>query len=400
MSRTASNAGSFLYLASKPGGGSAVGVRRARSERALADELRRERQVLKRTWRLPGGSGDAGEFGLADQEALNAQLSNLLSRGVPLVDALDVAATVVSAKARPRVERMRDLVSSGRSYAEACTDTGAFDEVAIAVYRAGEKTGDLAGSASQLGDNAARIRAVAGKAVTMMIYPAIVLGIALFAVLALLTVIVPMIGGAMVDAGVELPAVTRVVLGVGLFLRGNVLVILAGLGVLAVLAVAGRSAIVKGVFSVVRRLPGMKTVIRHQELARFFSVMAAMTRSGIPLTDALGVSAKAIGDPAMAADLGRMRARLIEGGVFRNLVEQVGTLPHATRRLLIAADQGGELDSAFASLASDHAGEVETRTSRLMAVLEPLLIVGLFLVIGVLILSVMLPMFSMTSQVL
>ncbi|MEM9372154.1 MAG: type II secretion system F family protein [Planctomycetota bacterium] len=400
MSRTASNAGSFFYVASKPGGGSAMGVRRARSERALADELRRERQVLKRTWRLPGGSGETGEFGLADQEALNAQLSNLLSRGVPLVDALDVASTVVSAKAKGRVERMRDLVSSGKSYAEACSETGAFDEVSIAVYRAGEKTGDLAGAAAQLGENASRVREVAGKAVTMMIYPAIVLGIALVAVLSLLMVIVPMIGGAMVEAGVELPAVTKIVLGIGLFLRNNVLLIIALFGVLAVLGVAARSGIARVAFGVVRRLPGMKTVVRHQELARFFSVMAAMTRSGIPLTDALGVSAKAIGDPAMATDLGRLRARLIEGGVFRNLVEQVGTLPHATRRLLVAADQGGELDSAFASLASDHASEVETRTSRLMALLEPLLIVALFVVIGALILSVMLPMFSMTSQVL
>lgn len=400
MSRTASNAGSFLYLASKPGGGSAVGVRRARSERALADELRRERQVLKRTWKIPGGSADTGHFGLADQEALNTQLSNLLSRGVPLVDALDVAATVVSAGAKPRVERMRYLVSSGKSYAEACTETGAFDEVSIAVYRAGEKTGDLAAAAAQLGENAGRIREVAGKAVTMMIYPAIVLVIAVFAVLALLVFVVPMIGGAMIDAGVELPLVTRIVHGAGMFIRGNILFILIAMAVLAVFLVAARSAFAAGALAVVRRLPGMKPVIKNQELARFFSVMGAMTSSGIPLTDALGVSSKAIGDAKMAADLGRLRARLIEGGVFRSLIEQVSTMPQATRRLLVAADQGGELDSAFESLAKDHAKEVETQTSRLMAILEPMLIVMLFMIIGSLILSVMFPMFSMTSQVL
>jgi type II secretory pathway component PulF len=400
MSRSATSSGSFLYVASKPGGGSAVGVRRARSARALADELRRDRQVLKRTWKLPGGAGDSGVFGLGDQEALNTQLSQLLSRGVPLVDALEVAATVVSSKSKDRVERMRDLVSSGKSFAEACSQTGAFDEVSIAVYRAGEKTGDLAGAAQQLGENAGRVREVAGKAVTMMIYPAIVLIIAMVAVLALLVFVVPMIGGAMVDAGVELPLITKIVLGVGLFIRGNILLILVALGALAIVGVGARTVVGSVLMAVVRRLPGMKMVIKHQELARFFSVMAAMTRSGIPLTDALGVSTKAIGDAKMATDLGRLRARLIEGGVFRNLIEQVGTMPQATRRLLIAADQGGELDSAFTSLAHDHAKEVDTRTSRLMAVLEPMLIVMLFFVIGSLILSVMFPMFSMTSQVL
>lgn len=400
MSRAATSAGSFLYLANKPGGGRTVGIRRARSERALADALRRERQVLQRTWKLPVSAGGAGYFSLADQEALNTQLSQLLSRGVPLVDALEVASTVVSGKAADRVLRMRDAVSSGKSFAEACEQVQAFDEVAIAVYRAGERTGDLAGSAGQLGENARRIRMVAGKAVTMMIYPAVVLTIAAAAVLVLLTVVVPMIGNAMISAGVDLPGFTKVVLGVGMFIRGNALILAALLAVGIVLAVAGRSVVAGVVMGVVRRLPGVKEVIKHQELARFFSVMGAMTRSGIPLADALAVSTKAIGDRAMARDLSRLRSRLIEGGVFRTLVEKVESLPQATRRLLIAADQGGELDTAFNALAQDHANEVDTRTGRLMAVLEPLLIVVLFVVIGTVIISVMLPMLTVTNQVM
>lgn len=400
MSRTASSSGSFLYLANKPGGGRAVGIRRARSERALAEALRHDRHVLRRTWKLPGASADAGYFNLNDQAALNTQLAQLLSRGVPLVDAMEVAATVVSARAGERVLRMRDAVASGKSFAEACVQAGAFDEVSVAVYRAGERTGDLAGAAAQLGENARRIRLVAGKAVTMLIYPMVVLSIAMAAVLMLLTVIVPMIGGAMADAGVELPAFTRLVLGLGLFLRGNALILLAVLGVLIVVLVAVRTAVKKVLMGVVRRLPGVRAVVRHQELARFFSVMGAMTRSGIPLADALAVSSRAIGDPTLAKDLTRMRTRLIEGGVFRTLVDRVESLPQATRRLLIAADQGGELESAFNALAKDHSDEVETRTERLMAVLEPLLIVVLFVIIGVVIVSVMLPMFSVTSNVM
>jgi type II secretory pathway component PulF len=400
MTRTATHAGSFLYLANKPGGGKSIGIRRARSERALAEALRRDRQVLRRTWKLPVSAGEGGYFNLNDQEALNTQLSQLLSRGVPLVDALEVASTVVGSKSADRVLRMRDAVASGKSFAEACELVQAFDEVSIAVYRAGERTGDLAGAAAQLGENASRIRLVAGKAVTMMIYPVVVLSIAMLAVLVLLTVVVPMIGGAMLSAGVELPTFTKIVLGLGLFLRGNAVVLLAVAAAAIVFGVAARSAIGAALMSVVRRLPGVKVVIKHQELARFFSVMGAMTRSGIPLADALAVSTRAIGDKAMARDLTRMRTRLIEGGVFRSLVEKVESLPQATRRLLIAADQGGELDSAFNALAKDHANEVDTRTGRLMAVLEPLLIVVLFLVIGTVIIAVMLPMLTVTNQVL
>lgn len=400
MSRAASNAGSFLYMAGKPGGGRTVGVRRARSERALAESLRRERQVLQRTWKLPVSAGEGGPLSSADQEAMNIQMAQLLSRGVPLVDALEVASTVVSTKGSDRILRMRELVSSGKSFAEACTQTGTFDEVSVAVYRAGERTGDLAGASGQLGENVRRVREVTSKAVTMMIYPAVVMTIAFGAVIMLVAGVVPMIGGAMIDAGVELPGFTKFIMAIGLFLRNQWLLVLAVMAVLFVVCLAARAVLFSVLMSIVRRLPGVKTVVKHQELARFFSVMAAMTRSGIPLTDALGVSAKAIGDPKMATDLARLRARLIEGGVFRTLIEKVGTLPQATRRLLIAADQGGELDSAFDSLADDHAKEVDTRTARLMAVLEPLMIVVLFAIIGVLIVSVMLPMFSVTSEVL
>lgn len=387
-------------MAGKPGGGRTVGVRRARSERALAESLRRERQVLQRTWKLPVSAGEGGPLSSADQEAMNIQMAQLLSRGVPLVDALEVASTVVSTKGSDRILRMRELVSSGKSFAEACTQTGTFDEVSVAVYRAGERTGDLAGASGQLGENVRRVREVTSKAVTMMIYPAVVMTIAFGAVIMLVAGVVPMIGGAMIDAGVELPGFTKFIMAIGLFLRNQWLLVLAVMAVLFVVCLAARAVLFSVLMSIVRRLPGVKTVVKHQELARFFSVMAAMTRSGIPLTDALGVSAKAIGDPKMATDLARLRARLIEGGVFRTLIEKVGTLPQATRRLLIAADQGGELDSAFDALADDHAKEVDTRTARLMAVLEPLMIVVLFAIIGVLIVSVMLPMFSVTSEVL
>lgn len=400
MTRAATSAGSFLYLATKPGGGRTVGLRRSRSQRALAESLRQDRQVLQRAWKLPVSAGEQGPFNLADQEAMNTQLSQLLSRGVPLIDALEVASTVVSPRTSERVLRMREMVASGRSFAEACAQAQAFDEVSIAVYKAGERTGDLAGAAAQLGENARRIRAVAGKAITMMIYPLVVLSIAMGAVIVLLTIVVPMIGGAMAEAGVELPAFTRIVLGLGLFLRGNAIILLALFAGVIVVGVAARSAVAGMLMSVVRRLPGVKTVVKHQELARFFSVMGAMTRSGIPLADALSVSSKAIGDPVLAKDLTRLRSRLIEGGVFRTLVEKVESLPNATRRLMIAADQGGELDSAFNSLAQDHANEVDTRTERLMAVLEPLLIVMLFMIIGVVIAAVMLPMFSVTSNVM
>jgi type II secretory pathway component PulF len=126
--------------------------------------------------------------------------------------------------------------------------------------------------------------------------------------------------------------------------------------------------------------------------------MAAMTRTGVPLADALGVANEAVGLPSLRKQLETLRTRLIEGGVLRVLIENVSELPLATRRLLIAAERAGDLETAFDGLASDMADEVDRRSARLLAALEPLLIVAMFVVIGSILLAIMIPIITMASR--
>mgnify|MGYP005840456397 CR=1 FL=1 len=400
MSRAASTSRSFFYVASTPKGGKAMGIKAARSERALAEQLRKEKQVLVRTWALPGWANSEHEMSLRDHAEFDAQIAQLVSRGVPLTEALEVAAGVVSKPNRERIERLRHIVAQGTSFADACKQVGSFDTVTIATYRAAEKTGDLAGACRSLSLSARRQLEVSGKAATLMIYPAIVLTLALAAALVMIIVVVPMIGNSLQTAGVTLPGITRFLLNIGNFLRANLIPFGLAVVVLIVLAVLFRGALAAIAVRITRSAPFVRDVVMEQELTRFFAVMSSMSRSGIPLGDALHVSSAAITHPKLNRDLQRMRLRLIEGGVFRNLIMQVQTLPEATRRLLVAADQGGDLDDAFNALAEDHAAAVEKKTARLMAALEPLLIVLLFLIVGTIIISIMLPMFSMAGGAL
>ena len=95
-----------------------------------------------------------------------------------------------------------------------------------------------------------------------------------------------------------------------------------------------------------------------------------------------------------------MRRGLVEGGSWRTLLERVTGLPLSTRRLLIAAEHSGDMDQAFDSLAADLADEVDTRSERLLAALEPGIIVVMFLFIGTLMLALMLPMLSLSRSLL
>src|SRR5438105_7810108 len=150
MSTLSHNAGSFVFVAARVGGGRSLGLRQAQSERALADVLRRERLLLLRSYRLPKWASKEKGLSLKDRAELNEQLAQLLSRGVPLVEALEVTASAVGGGARPIIERMREMVAAGSAFADACQKTGMFDRVTVAVYRGAERTGDLAGASKQL----------------------------------------------------------------------------------------------------------------------------------------------------------------------------------------------------------------------------------------------------------
>ncbi len=400
MSRLSGNARGYLYLAATAAGGRKVGLRSAASERSLAAGLRRERLVLLRTWPMPSWLATSkASLKLADQAALNEQLAQLLGRGVPLVEALEVAASVVADSARPVIESLREQVSGGVSFSEACVRSGQFDTVAAAVYRAAERTGDLAGSAHRLADAQKRQLALRGKAATVLLYPAIVLSISIVVTIILLTMIVPRIGQALVQMTDSLPWYTQVVIAAGDALREHWFVLSMVAGGVLIAAVLGRAVLMGLVWRVSRKLPLIGKLMLTQDTARFFAVMAAMSRAGVPLADALGTAVGTVGDARLGTQLETLRKRLIEGGVLRTLIEDVSALPLATRKLLVAADRAGDLDQAFDGLAEDLAVEVDRVSTRVLSALEPALIVGLFLLIGGIILSIMVPMMSLSQQI-
>ncbi|MCB9840314.1 MAG: type II secretion system F family protein [Phycisphaeraceae bacterium] len=387
----------FLFVAAKSTGGRTMGLRQARSQRALSESLRRDRQILLSAWTLPAWAASEARLGLKDQAELNQQLAQLLGRGVTLVETLEVVRSTVRAQAQDVVDRMREAVGSGASFSEACERTGVFDSVTIAVYRAAEKTGDLAGAAQQLATTAKRQLAVRGKAGTLMLYPAIVLTISILVSIGIIVGIVPKIGEALEGADITLPVFTKAIVAFGLFLRENALIALGVVGAGLVLMVIGRKRVGAALARFSRTVPVLKDVVLAQESARFFAVMAAMSRSGVPLSDGLGVAVEAIGIPSLRRELVDLRRRLMEGGQLRILIDRVKTLPLATRRLLIAAERSGDLESAFNSLAEDLSDEVDRKAERLLAVLEPLLIVIMFLLIGSLLMSIMIPLLTATQ---
>src|ERR1051326_7802338 len=124
MSTLSTSTASFFYVATRPGGGRSMGLRQANNERALAEALRREKLLLMRSFRLPKWATKEQGLKLKDRAALNEQLAQLLVRGVPLVEALEVTASAVGGASKPIIEKMREWVAAGSSFADARQKTG------------------------------------------------------------------------------------------------------------------------------------------------------------------------------------------------------------------------------------------------------------------------------------
>jgi len=389
----------YFYTANRPGGGTSLGFRNAKNRPQLAEQLRKDKLILRTSYAVPMASGKDRGLTLKDQAVLNEQLAQLLSRGVPLIEALEVVSQTVNAAARPRIDKLRDMVASGSSFSDAAGAAAGLDAVTCAIYRAAERTGDLSGAARQLSITARRTLQVAGRATTLLIYPAIVLSVSVVVALIMLIFIVPKLGEQLTSNNAKIPWYTQILVYTGNLLSENLVVFLIIVMVLGVIAFFARKQILNAVSSASRKLPLMSPLIMAQESARFFAVMAAMTRSGVPLADGLAVANQAVSHPTLKSQMERLRTRLVEGGVLRTLIEQVDALPLGTRKLLIAAERAGDLESAFNTLAGDMTEEVERRSARLLAILQPMLIIIMFAIIGSLLMAILVPILNMSGNV-
>lgn len=376
-----------------------LGLRAASDQTSLQDDLRREQLLLIKAWKLPLGASEQRTLPLSDEASLNEQLSILLSRGVTLVEALEVASSVVGPATQARVARLREFVAAGASFSEACAKVGGFDAVTVSVYRSAERSGDLSGSAKRLAVAARRRLAIKGKAVTVLIYPSVVFGFASIIFIGVLTFLVPMIATQIRQMKVKTNPYSQAVFDLGEWMNAHMALTFGAIAAVLVAAFFARRQLIDALLRGLSRFPAVSRLLVTVEMTRFFSVMAAMVKSGVPLADALATSVGVITSDSLRTQLQSLQRGLVEGGVWRTLVEKVAALPLSTRRLLVAAERAGDLDSAFDSLAEEMAHEVDTRSSRLLALLEPLAILLMFALIGPLLLAIAIPLLTFRSQV-
>ncbi len=326
-------------------------------------------------------------------------LVTLLAVGMPLDAAV---AHLAEAPARPRAERrmlaaVAVAVRQGRTLAEACTDhPGWFDPVDAAMLRAGQHSGQVPAALQALAADHHQAAGSQHRLIVAMTYPAILLVAALGVVAFISSTTLPRLLAMLREARVAEPVLSVVVMHLGTFLVewGVVLVpVLIAVGILS-----GRTLRRVDPTSAIGRWWCGTPIARALMRARVAEVAGTLSRlqaSGVPLTEALSVTAQAAGDPDLARVLDEAAAAVRRGDRLSASLATSSLLEPDFAQLLRLGEQSGDLAAVLARLAERYRAEARRSGERLAAVLEPVAVVIMAVLIGTVVMAAVLPLVAL-----
>lgn len=383
------------------------GVYDAQSEAALRRELEeRGLHVLSLRPRLGWALVSRGaRRSISRHEFLvfNQELATLLKAGMPLVQSLDILRSrLTNPLFKSVLDDVHEKVRGGTALSEAFQSHGElFPAVYTASLLAGERAGNLDAVLRRFVSYAKTVDTVRSKTISALIYPAILIGLALVLVSLIVIKVVPSFTDFYRSFDTELPLSTRVIVAVSDVVRANLAAIAlalaaAGAAFYAWVRRPGQGARFD---RLVLRLPLVGASVHKFATAQLARTLATLLGGGIPLVNALEIAARAAGNRHMRAELEVAAQRVREGqGLAATLLER-RTVPDVAIKMIEVGESTGALTEMLNSLADFYDEEIDTEVGRFVTVIEPALLVFMGIVIATIVLALYLPLFQLSSVV-
>ena len=332
----------------------------------------------------------------------NQELATLLKAGMPLVQSLDLLKRRVTSPAfKAILEDVHEHVRSGTALSDAFdAHRDVFPRVYVASLLAGERSGNLDGVRRRYVEYTKIIATVKRKTVSALVYPAILISLALVLVTIIVLKVVPAFSDFYSSFGAsELPLVTRIIMRISDFVRTQFLFLIVGI-VTSIVLIAGwvRQPGQKARFDrVLLNLPMLGHVAKKFATSQMARTLATLLGGGLPLVNALDIAAKSIGNQFMAAQLGIVSARVREGESFAAALEARGVFPEVAVKMAEVGESTGALQEMLNTVADFYDEEISTTMERFVTLVEPVLLVIMGLVIAGLLLALYMPLFQLSS---
>lgn len=333
----------------------------------------------------------------------NQELATLLKAGMPLVQSLDLLrGGLADPLFRSVLDAVYERVKAGAALSDAFEEHGAlFPRVYTASLMAGERSGSLEVVLRRYVAYTKLAGAVRRKTISALIYPAVLVTLAIVVVSVIVLKLVPAFSEFYASFNAELPLITRIIVRGSTVLSQNILFVAGGIG----LAVA---AVVYWV-----RQPGVRLRLDHAllglpwagDVARKFSTaqlartLATLLGGGIPLVNALEVAGRSIGNRYMAHELEKVAQAVREGQGLAATMRTTGLFPDVAVKMTEVGEATGALQEMLNSLSEFYDEEIETNMDRFVTLVEPVLLITMGLVIAALLLALYMPLFQLTSVI-
>jgi general secretion pathway protein F len=330
------------------------------------------------------------------------QMATLLTSGIKLTEALSVLTLQTSdVRFRNALCDIRDRVVTGESFTDALKDySDYFDVIYVSMVRVGEMTGILGQSLTTIATFMEKRRRVEAKVMTAMVYPIVLIFFCIAAILVLTTQVIPKIGKEIARAGRELPWITRRLMDVGHILTSwwLLLVIAAIIGIvwgLRRFLKTSRGAYLRD--KILLSLPMFGPLIKQRVVARFASTLSTLLGSGLAMAESLRVVAEVTNNTLMKRAIKQARERILAGADIATPLRDSGVIDPAIAHMVAVGEKSGELETMLKSISDNLETSSDIVIERLSAAVEPLIIIIMAAIIGVIAYATILPILEVSA---
>ncbi|WP_342000039.1 type II secretion system F family protein [Microbacterium sp. LWH7-1.2] len=401
----------FVYRAVDPRGGSVVkGTIEAASESAVTGKLKaqgltplevtlKSNTGLNKDIKLPGATKTVSARTLA---VFSRQMAGLINAGLPLMRTLSILIEQTDdKKLQPALVQVQADVESGSSFSAALArHPQTFPPLMLSIIKVGEAGGFLGSALGSIADNYQREAELHNKIRAAVTYPAIVLVIAIIGVLVMVTFVVPIFEGMFKGLGSSLPLPTQILVTISNNMWWIIPAIILVVVVTLVWWRANRHTeqYRRFVDPIKLKMPVFGKLTTKIAVARFARNLSMMLNAGVPIIQALAIVGQASNNWKIEQAVRDVQESIRQGRSFAAPLAKAEVFPAMVPQMVSVGEESGTLVDMLASIADFYEDEVETATAQLSSTIEPILIVGLGIVIGGMVISLYLPIFTLYGE--
>ncbi|MCB1049824.1 MAG: type II secretion system F family protein [Acidobacteria bacterium] len=383
----------FRYSAINQFGKTGSGYALSLSEEALAEKLKKHNSLLVQAQRI----GWSRSLNLGHQEALFHEFAAMVNAGINLSEALGLIGLTESPY-QSLVLRWKRGIESGKSLTQMTAASPEIDgRIVSKMVQVGESTGALGQNLQQLAAYFASLNQLKKRVISALLYPTIVLMVTIVAVVILTLYVIPMFLEMFQRYHLELPLITRFLIGATEFLRSYGLVIMA-LILASILVLRFRRLISRRwVYKILYRIPFLGNFLHHFMHLTLLRSLSNLLLSDIRVHDALTLLDGIYPDPSKSDALKLVAEKVVKGDSFSLSLKKTQLLPEKEIRIVQIGEDTGKLNEQIQYLAEMYENKVNFAISSFLALFEPMMIVGLSCMIGFVLVGLYLPLFDILS---